>query len=79
MSSAASSITKLIDADFALGVRQGEEFVVGLVSHILKKNDTKELEGCLKGSDNLTSGLTNVIIDIAKGEFSISMLMQGVK
>ena len=79
MSSAASSITKLIDADFALGVRQGEEFIVGLTSYILKKNNTKELEDCLKGSDKLTSGLTNVIIDVAKGEFSISMLMQGIK
>lgn len=44
MSSAASTISTLIDADFALGVRQGEEFIIGLTSYILKKNNTAELE-----------------------------------
>ena len=63
-----STLTAILATNYTMDAAGVEEFIAGLISGLVKKDDLPEIQKCLANSESLEVEITNALSDMAKGD-----------
>ena len=72
----ATAIAGIIATKYQMNVAGVEDFVAGLFTGLIHKNDLPLIQACLKNTGALEAEITNALSDISKGD--IPDILKGV-
>ena len=72
-----STLTGILATKYTMDAAGVEEFIGGLISGLVKKDDLPEIQKCLANSESLEVEITNALSDLAKGD--IQDVIKGIQ